>query len=70
MNNKKITIFGDGNQRRDYVFVKDTARGVVDAFEKNLKQGEIINLATGKDISINEIAKEICIIAGKIQKNG
>lgn len=61
----KINVFGDGSQTRDYVFVKDTARGIVDAFEKDMPSGEIINLATGIETSIMDIANKICELTGK-----
>ncbi len=62
---RKISIFGDGEQTRDYVFVKDTARGIVSAFEKNIPSGEVINLATGVETSIADIANEIADLAGR-----
>ncbi len=65
LNGGKLKVFGGGKQTRDYVFVKDTARGIADAFEKELPSGEIVNLATGRDESINEIAEAICKMARK-----
>lgn len=65
LDDKKIRIFGDGSQTRDYVFVKDIAEGTVAIYEKDLPSGEIINLATGNEISIRQIAEKICKLAGK-----
>jgi dTDP-glucose 4,6-dehydratase len=65
LDGKKIRIFGDGKQTRDYVFVKDTARGVADAFEKDLPNGDVVNLATGVETSIRDIAEKLCKLAGK-----
>jgi len=65
LDNKKIKIFGTGEQTRDYVFVKDIARGVVGVFEKDLSSGEIINLATSKETSIKEITEKLCKLANK-----
>lgn len=62
---QKIQVHGSGNQSRDYVYVRDTVRGIADAFEKNLPSGEVINLATGVDTSIRGIAVAICRLAGK-----
>ncbi|MFH0971161.1 MAG: GDP-mannose 4,6-dehydratase [Candidatus Micrarchaeota archaeon] len=62
---ERLRIFGDGKQTRDYVFVEDTARGIADAFEKEVESGEIINLATGRDESIKQVAEEICKAAGR-----
>lgn len=52
-------VFGSGEQRRDYVYVEDEARGVIAAATTMGLGGEIINLATGRTVSINEIAKAV-----------
>ncbi len=62
---EKLRVFGGGKQTRDYVFVKDTARGIADAFERDLPNGEIVNLATGRDESILEVAETVCRLSGK-----
>jgi len=49
---KRATIFGDGNQTRDFVFVDD----VVDALTRAGTQGDgIINIGTGVETSVNEL---------------
>lgn len=53
---KPFTIVGNGNQKRDFIFVTD----VVDAFFKAAQtkiSGEIFNLGTGKPNSINDLVK-------------
>ena len=65
LNGQKIRVHGDGNQTRDYVYVKDTVKGIADAFQTNLPNGEVINLATGVETSIRDIAVAICKLAGK-----
>ncbi len=65
---EKLTIFGSGDQKRDYVYVKDTTRGIFDAFDKDIPSGEVINLGSGKTISINEIAEKICELTGRDPK--
>jgi dTDP-glucose 4,6-dehydratase len=65
LDGRKIQVHGGGNQTRDYVYVKDTVRGIADAFEKSLSNGEVINLATGVETSIRDIAVAICKLAGK-----
>ena len=51
-------IFGDGSQTRDFVFVDD----VVDAFSKaaTLGDGEVINIGTGVETSVNQLYEAIC----------
>jgi UDP-glucose 4-epimerase len=56
-----FTIVGTGNQKRDFLYVKD----LVDAFFKTAESknvGEVYNLGSGKPISINQITK---LIGGK-----
>lgn len=51
-----LTVTGDGEQRRDFVHVKDVVRAnLAAAFSKN--EGEIYNIGTGKSISIRELAE-------------
>ena len=53
-------VEGDGEQTRDFIFVKDTVRALILAYEKEESRGKIINLGSGKDISINALLKMIC----------
>jgi UDP-glucose 4-epimerase len=48
-----VTIFGTGEQVRDYVFVKDCARANVMLLEKG--SGEVFNLGYGIGTSVNQI---------------
>lgn len=61
-----IVIFGDGKQTRDFIAVNDVAI----AFEKAIKnidglRGESFNIASGKSVSINELAKIMLKISNK-----
>lgn len=50
-----ISVFGDGNQTRDFVYVSDVAQAnVVAATKMNLRSG-CANICTGKQTSINEL---------------
>ena len=46
-------VFGDGEQTRDFCFVKDVARAVVAAADR--ADGEIINIGTGLEVTVNEV---------------
>lgn len=59
---KPITIYGDGTDTRDYVYVNDIIRGLWLARE--LPAGETINLATAKATTNLEIAKLIKKLSG------
>ncbi|HHW36023.1 MAG TPA: SDR family NAD(P)-dependent oxidoreductase [Bacillales bacterium] len=54
-----LTIYGDGTQTRDLLFVDDCARFVVEAGYSEAVNGEIVNAGLGRDISINDLAKLI-----------
>ena len=56
---KPPVIYGTGEQRRDYVYVRDMAKGIVKAALTPGLGGKIINLASGWTQSINEIAEEV-----------
>lgn len=56
--NKKCQIFGDGEQTRDYVFVKDVAQANLLALEKTTKSKNF-NIGTEKETSVNELFKKI-----------
>jgi nucleoside-diphosphate-sugar epimerase len=54
-----LSIYGDGTQTRDLLYVTDCADFVVDAGYSNMTNGKVINAGSGKDISITELAKLI-----------
>jgi UDP-glucose 4-epimerase len=54
-NNQPLTITWTGEQRRDFTHVSDICRGLIAVGKANW-HGEIFNLGTGKNYSINEIA--------------
>jgi dTDP-glucose 4,6-dehydratase len=61
----KNTIFlGNQDTIRDFTFVEDTVAGMVKAAEVPGIEGEVINLGTGQEIKIGELAQKI------IQKTG
>jgi UDP-glucose 4-epimerase len=56
------TVFGDGNQTRDYVFIEDVVRANVLALEG--KEG-IYNIGTGKETSLNRLIEIFLDVLGK-----
>lgn len=56
---KKEIKLGSLTPTRDFNYVKDTAAGFIAIAESNRTIGEEINIATGKEISIGELANEI-----------
>ena len=57
---EKPIIHGDGEQTRDFIYVKDTVRGILLAYENEESRGRIINLGSGQAISMNALLQEIC----------
>lgn len=52
-----MTIVGDGEQRRDFTYVGDVVNANILAAQKtSLVWGEVFNIGTGRNYSINEIA--------------
>jgi len=55
LRNERPTIFGDGTQTRDYVYVGDVVTANLLAIDKG--DGEIYNVGTGVETSVNELFK-------------
>ena len=53
---KDLTIFGDGNQTRDFVHVSDVARANSMAAVSSVCDGSSFNIGTGIPVSVNDIA--------------
>jgi UDP-glucose 4-epimerase len=53
--NEKLTIIGDGEQRRDFTYVKDIVNANWLAATSDVKH-DIFNIGTGKNYSINQVA--------------
>lgn len=66
LNGMPITIFGDGEQGRCWIFVEDLAEGNVAALAEGGKN-EIINLAGPEFVSMNKIAETLKEILGDIK---
>jgi len=56
LENKPVNIFEDGLESRDFVNVRDVARAVIDAIDCPASNGTIINLGSGINTSVIEIA--------------
>ena len=60
-----ITIFGDGNQTRDFLFVRETDKGVCDLYTISATGGMCLNLGSGVETSIIDLIQLILIGMGK-----
>lgn len=59
------TIFGDGEQTRDFIFVEDIVYANILAAQNKASDGMSINIACGKETSINDLASKIIELSGK-----
>ena len=62
---KPMVIFGDGSQTRDFTFVSDTARGIMQMGLADNTVGETINVGSGFEISVQALAEEVRRVTGK-----
>lgn len=60
-----LVIFGDGTQTRDFVYVEDVVEALVAAGRRTGLGGEIINVGSGRETSINELAEIIMRVVGR-----
>lgn len=57
--NKDITLVGDGNQVRDFIFIDDIVAANIKAMEYNNNKFEVFNIASGVGITMKELAELI-----------
>ena len=62
-----LTIHGDGHASRDWLYVDDDAEAIETLIETDVERvaGEVVNVATGVDISVSEIADLVLEQLGK-----
>lgn len=54
-----LVIFGNGEQTRDFVYLSDVVRALVDALELDAPDHCTLNIGSGTEVSINELAQEV-----------
>jgi GDP-L-fucose synthase len=59
----RIEVWGDGSATREFLFVEDAARAMVEAVEKHDKPAPL-NIGTGSEISIRDLVKLVAKITG------
>ena len=60
LRNKKTTIYGDGTQTRDFIFVDDICKGIIKSMNSNYNG--VINLGAGKSYNLKYLIKKIKMI--------
>lgn len=65
LDGEELVVYGDGEQTRDFVFVTDLADGLVRAAETDGAGGEIFQLASGVETSVNRLIALIGEVTGR-----
>ena len=60
---KTLTVWGTGTPRREFLFADDLADACIFLMEKDYS-GPLLNVGTGKDITIRELAEIVCQVVG------
>jgi nucleoside-diphosphate-sugar epimerase len=61
---RQPTIYGDGEQTRDFTYVANVVDGALRACEAPKASGEVINVAVGGRISLNELLRVMNTVTG------
>jgi dTDP-glucose 4,6-dehydratase len=66
LSGEPLTIHGDGHASRDWLYVDDDAEAIeaIIAADIDTLAGEVVNVATGIDISVNDIADAVLAAVG------
>ena len=57
LNNKPITIYGSGEQKRTFCYIDDNIEATTNAFKENLYINDVVNIGSDNEISILDLAK-------------
>jgi nucleoside-diphosphate-sugar epimerase len=63
--NEALTIEGDGEQTRDFIYVDDVIQALIASLEGQGMRGDVFNVCAGKPISINKLASTLSAVTGK-----
>lgn len=61
--NSEVVVWGTGKATREFLYVEDAAEGIITACQK-YEKSDPVNLGSGFEISIKELASLICKIVG------
>jgi len=68
MNNRDITIYGDGFQTRTFCYIDDNIDATIKIFEDGNFVNEVINIGSAREVSILELANLVIKITGSSSK--
>lgn len=62
---RDLIVFGDGRQTRDFTYVDDTARGILEIGMCDDAVGQTVNIGRGEEITIDELAEQVIQVVGR-----
>ncbi len=65
LDNKRPTVYGDGYQTRDFIYIDDNVRLAIRALLLDSTNGEVINIGVGRQTTILDLAERLIGISGK-----
>jgi UDP-glucose 4-epimerase len=68
VSDRRISLFGGGEEQRDHVFVDDVIRLLQAVLER--RSAGVLNLVTGQSISFGDLARKVSAIAGNVTVEG
>ncbi|MBL0341543.1 MAG: NAD-dependent epimerase/dehydratase family protein [Bacteroidetes bacterium] len=68
LNNKDITIYGDGSQSRTFCYIDDNVDACLSAYYNNQMINDVVNIGTDQEISILDLAHKIIEVCGSKSK--
>jgi UDP-glucose 4-epimerase len=68
LGSQPITVYGDGEQRRCFCHVTDVVRALADLMSVEDAYGEVFNIGSNEEVTINSLARTTCEITGSDSK--
>jgi UDP-glucose 4-epimerase len=68
LNNKDITIYGDGSQTRTFCYIEDNVDACLSAYYNNQMINDVVNIGTDLEISVLDLAHKIIEVSGSKSK--
>ncbi|MFA5357117.1 MAG: GDP-mannose 4,6-dehydratase [Candidatus Omnitrophota bacterium] len=68
LKNEPITVYGNGRQSRCFIHVKDVVRTLANLIKEPKAVGEVFNIGSQEEITIEQLAKEIIKLTGSKSK--
>jgi UDP-glucose 4-epimerase len=63
-----VTIYGDGEQTRDFTYVENVVQANLLAMLANVRSGSVMNVATARSITINQLYDRVALLCGSSRR--